>query len=105
MPRHQSIQVDKLSHSPPSPFGRATNDHATIGMSDQYDIVEVVHFQHAGDIGDMGIKINRGTDQMRAVAQTRERYGERSMAGRLEEWHKLVPAPATVPGAMDENEG
>jgi hypothetical protein len=86
-------------------LSRTTNNHASIGMSDQHNIIKIVHLQHAHNIGDMSCKIDGRIDQMCTISQARERYGEHAMTPSLKKWHKPIPAPAAMPCTMDQNEG
>ena len=74
-------------------------------MSDQDDVTQVIHFQHADDVGNMGGEVNGRIDQMRAVSLSGEGYRKRAMPGRFEMRNEPVPAPTAMPCAMNENEG
>src|SRR5258708_568206 len=46
-----------------------TADNQTgIGMSDQDDVIQVIHFQHADDVRHVCVEVNGRTDQMRTVS-------------------------------------
>ena len=74
-------------------------------MSDQDDVTQVIHFQHADHIGNMGTEVNGWIDQVRPISLPGKRDRKRTMPGRFEMRNEPVPAPTAVPCAMNENEG
>ena len=74
-------------------------------MSDEYDAVQVIHFQHADHVGDMGVEVDGWVDEMRAIPLSSKRHRKGAMAGRFEVGNDPVPAPTAMPRAMNQNEG
>ena len=67
--------------------------------------MQVLVKQHVGHVLHMGIQIDAGVCQMRAVAQTRQRGRKDRVSRSPETWHhELVPRPRPTPGAMNHHE-
>src|SRR5215210_1634047 len=74
-------------------------------MRHHTDAVEVLPFDDINDIGNVGVQIDTGVEQMRALAQPRERGSKYFMATPFQEIRHPPPAPAAVPRAVHEKEG
>src|SRR5258708_14683411 len=102
---HQSVEVNEAANPLPGALGRTADDEAAIRMSDQDDVPEVIHLQHADNVRHMGVQVNGRTDQMCAVSRSGKRYRKRTMPGSLQKRNDPVPAPAAMPSPMNENKG
>ena len=65
----EGVEIDELGDARARAVGDAGRDHAAIGMADQIDVAQVLEFQHAEDIGDVGLEIDVGPRQMGALAE------------------------------------
>ena len=102
---HVSIEIDER----PDTFGHHVRqlggDEAAVGVADQNDIREIFGAHQVRDVLDMGGGVDGGRMEMRAFAQSRERWGQHMVAARAEDLGNASITPAAVPCAMGENEG
>ncbi len=74
-------------------------------MADEHDVGELFGADEAANVLDMGRKIHRFVEQVRALAEAGERRREHAPAAGFQPVGDEAPAPAAVPGAVDEDEG
>lgn len=69
-------------------------------MPDEHDVDEVLVFDQAGDVVDVGAEPDRGAQQVCPVAVAGQRRREHPVPGRLQQRDHPVPASPVVPGAV-----
>ncbi|HZZ31989.1 MAG TPA: hypothetical protein VFE10_08335, partial [Phenylobacterium sp.] len=83
---------------------RVALGHAAIGMAAEDDVRRVLEPDLAGDVVDVGRKIDARDEQVRAFAHARQGGRNDDVTQGRQPGANLIPAPAAVPGAMDEQE-
>ena len=78
---------------------------AAVGMHDETDVAQILPFDQVDDVGDVGVEDDVLAQQMLAVAIAGERRRVDLVALGLQEVRHPPPAPATMPGAVNEHEG
>ncbi len=74
-------------------------------MPDQDDVTEPLASDGAKDVGDVQRKIDVGVKEVCPLAEAGERRRERGVSARPQPVSETLPAPAAVPGAVDEKKG
>src|SRR5262245_38390393 len=99
------IQVYQL----PDPLGRAIgnarDDHATIAVTDQDDLAQVLERHHVDHIGDVHLKVDLWAEQMPSLADSGQCRAVDFVAGLTQEPCHLLVAPTTVMPAVYEYKG
>ena len=70
-------------------------------MADEDYVAQIFHLEERDDVGDMSVEVDVRPRQMGAFAEPCERRGEYLVS--LEQWTDEAPAPAAVPGTVDEH--
>ena len=96
------VQVDKGPEPVSKPVGNARHDHPGIGMADHDRMLQLAAFDEAGDVVDMGVQADIRPHEVRPAAEPGEIGREDRPAVRLQHGRHVAPAPAAVPGAMDQ---
>ena len=104
VPRHEGVEIDQLRDALARPVGDAGRHHAAIAVPDQHDIAQVLHLEHADDIGDVGVEIDRRAGEMRALAEAGIGRRPQLMPGGAHQRAHLLPGPGRRPGAMGDDE-
>ena len=85
-------------------FRDAGNHHAAIGMADQHDVLQFLPFDEVRDVGNVRVEIDRsGAERCERSATPVKRRREDVMALRGKKPRHALPAPAAMPGAVNEN--
>jgi hypothetical protein len=86
-------------------LGNAGDDTAGVGVPGQHDVLQAFVFDQVDDVGDVGVEIDGGRQEMDALAEAGERRGVDLVAALFEPVGHPPPAPAAVPGAVHQHEG
>ena len=73
-------------------------------MNDEADVLQVLPFHHIDDVGDVGVEIDVLRQEVRTFAEPGEGGREHLVALLLQKIRHTPPAPAAVPGAVDQHE-
>lgn len=103
--RNEGVEEYQRDDAPRNTISHATDHHPAIGMPDEHNSIEFVMLDGAKHIGDMGIEIDTGAIQMCALANTRERRREYSLAGGPQPGGDALPDPIALPGAVHTQSG
>jgi hypothetical protein len=87
------------------PLGHAECHQRAEAVPDQHHAGQLLTLQHRDDVLHDGGRPDLGTQQVRALTETRERRGEHVVAGRTQQRRHPRPAPAAVAGPVNQNEG
>ncbi len=102
--RDDGVDVDEVAQALGHPVRDGRADHAAVGVDDQHDLVQLFHLDGVGHVGDVRLQRDRGRHEVHALAHAGERHGMHAMPGPGQRRHHVAPAPAAVPGAVDEQE-
>ncbi|GAA1859377.1 hypothetical protein GCM10009813_20600 [Brevibacterium marinum] len=91
---------DTLRHSIRDPG----DDLTGIAVADQNNVVEIVGFEIAHDIGDMRVEADGGTDQVGSIGYSCQGGCVNLVFSLLEERYDPLPAPAAMPGSRNQYE-
>jgi hypothetical protein len=78
---HFGIEVDELRQALGQPVRYATNYHASVAVTDQRYIMQILVLQQAYHVLDVCVQIDVWACKMRALAQPGEGWGKNLMAG------------------------
>ena len=102
---HGGIEEDHV----PNPFGdaihHASDDHATVAVAGQHDVMQILEEDEVHHIVDVGFEIDVGTGEMDAFAEAGEGGAVDGVAISLEEVGRGLPFPAAGGGTMDHHVG
>jgi hypothetical protein len=102
--RHKGVEIDYRGYPVTNLLDGPGNRPAAIGMSDQADAGKVLPFDHIDDIRDVGVEDDILAHQVRSFAQPGHGGREHSVPLLLQDAGYAAPAPAAVPGTVNENE-
>ena len=74
-------------------------------MRHQANARQILPFEQVDDVGDVGVEVDVVAEQVRAVADAGQRGGVDLVTAGLQQVGHPPPAPAAVPGAVDQHEG
>ena len=102
--RHQGVEIDQRA----KPFGRLvghTGDHhAAIAVAAQDDVGQFLTAKNAKSILDMRIEVGCLVKKVRPFSKAGQRRREHVMTGLAQARCDPRPAPAPLPGAVNQNE-
>src|SRR5207302_3987550 len=78
---------------------------APIGMRHQTEVREIFPSDDVDDVGEVEVEIDILAHEMGAFAEPGQGWSENPMTFVLQQIAHASPAPAAVPGAMNEDEG
>ena len=102
--RLERVEPDDRGDAVVDLFERARGRPAAVGMRDEADILQVFPVHQIDDVGDVGVEDDVLAEQMRAVAIAGERRRIDLVAVPFENVGAAPPAPAAMPGAVNEHE-
>ena len=85
--------------------GDAGDDRAAEAVADQHHVLELLGLDEVRDVGDEDVERDDAGQVVARRAETGEGRREHSVARRAQPLGDDAPAPATMPGAVDEDEG
>jgi hypothetical protein len=85
-------------------FDGAGRRDAAVRMGNQHDTAEILSHDQVHDVGDVAIDIDVRAQQMRTLAKTGQGRRKGLMTAPFKQVRDAAPAPATVPGAVNQNE-
>ena len=89
----------------PGEFGDPAGDHAAATGADQDDVLQVLEEQHVGDLGGLGFGVDAGAERVAALGAAVEGGGEHGMAGGAQMRGHVLPDPAALIGAVQQDVG
>lgn len=98
----EGIEVHHRGDALSQLFRHARDHHAAVGVADQHDAIEILPFDLARDIVDLGAEVDGIARQVRALADSGKRGRHDIVAAGREPVGYASPAPAPMPGAMDQ---
>jgi hypothetical protein len=100
----EGIHVDQLGDPFRDAIGNPADHRPARARPGQDHLPQVLIGEHAGDIVDVRPHDDSRMREMRAFPQAGERRRAHAVPMFLEQGNKLLPAPASEPGGMHENE-
>ena len=100
---YKGIQKNQCPDSIRNLIGDASNDTTSIRMTAENYIRKLFPLNEIRDIGDMGREIDSRRIEVRPFAQASKGRCEHVVPGRLKRRSNVLPTPASVPGAVDED--
>ena len=84
--------------------GDAGRHHAAVAVRDQHDVAQILHLEHADDVGNLGVEIDRRARGMGPLAKAGIGRRPQLMASGPQQWAHFLPGPGCRPGAMGDDE-
>ena len=83
-------------------FGNCRNDHPSVTVTDQNEIVKIFVLDYSQDISNVRVEVDLGAKQMGTLTQAGERWREHLVACFTQERSNSSPVPAAMPPAVHE---
>src|SRR5690606_28242062 len=99
------VEINDVLHPVGQLIDDAGNDHATVAVPDEYDIIEFLPENQVHDVRDVGVEIDVGAGEVNAFALPGQRDAVDGMSMRREQIADLLVFPATSPGSVDDHVG
>ena len=101
---HEGINVDELFNTVGHAVSHASDNHATVTVSNENDVVQVFPDDVVNEIVDMGVEINVGAGQMVAFAESGQGGAADFVTVGGQDLIHLLPIPAAAPSPRHEHE-
>src|SRR5262249_2879860 len=99
------VEIDELADAVAHGVGDTGDGVAAEAVADESDVVEILVFDHVGDVGHEEVEIDRLGNQVRALAEAGLRRRGHGVPASTLDRGDFAPAPAAVPRAVQKYVG
>src|SRR5438128_3191625 len=100
--RDEGVEIDEMSDPVGDTVDRSRDHHSAVAVSHEHYVREALALNQSAHVSNVCAQAHVRGEEVRTLSEPRERRREHAMPGGLEKRREFLPAPRTMPRAMDK---